>query len=162
MKQGSDQEAEGDDDNTERVYRFGTGKKTRYKPHRVFLTFDVEKELFVAAKNPDDEVFQFLHGVISDINKQTAPKQTAVINRALEIGEHNLTDKKIRSLLRHGTGKFWTTEKGQHNSTIFRPIQFGSFPDLYRSGKLPNWHQCTGQPDDNLENRTCKTPLNPA
>lgn len=137
-KPGSDQEADDDDDDPEKVYRFGTGKKTRYKPHRVFLSFDAEQELFVMAKNPDDEIIYYLLGIVSEINRCSAPKQNEIIKRALEDGEHNLTEKKIRAYLKKGTDHYWTTEKGLQHSIIYRPIESGKTAALYSVAELPN------------------------
>lgn len=145
-KTGSDQETDDDDDATDKVYRFGTGKKTRYKPHRIFLTFDSEKEIFVLAKNPEDEALECLHAVIDSIHTVGVAKQSEVVKRATEEGSYDFgSEKKIISLLKKGTGRFWTTEKGLHNSTIYHPIQFGSLAGLYRGEKLPNRNLGTPQ-----------------
>jgi len=138
-KPGSDQEAEDDDDAPDKVYRFGTGKKTRYRPHRVFLSFDVEHEVFTLAKNPEDEALEYLHGVISQINENSCAKQNGVVKAAMEDkGFEFGGEKKVRDLLKRGIGRFWTTGSGLHNSIIYRPIQLGSFSPPIGSAKLPN------------------------
>lgn len=137
-KPGSEQEADDDDDAPDKVYRFGTGKKTRYKPHRVFLTFDAEREVFTLAQNPDDEALDVLHSIITDMSVVGCAKQTEIVKRAAEYDLGG--DKKILSFLRKGVGSRWTTEKGLHNSTIYRPIQFGSLAPPYRGEKLKNWN----------------------
>ncbi len=139
-KPGSDQEADDDDDDPNRVYRFGTGKKTRYRPHRVFLTFDTEHEVFALAKDPSDEALEYLHGIICSVDARTSARQTEIIKTAMEDGGYDFGgNHKIRSLLKRGIDRFWTTDKGVHNSIIYRPInQFVSLSPPYMSAKLTN------------------------
>ncbi|MGE0156170.1 MAG: AAA family ATPase [Geobacter sp.] len=138
-KPGSDQEATDDDDDPDKTYRFGTGKKTRYKPHRVFLAFDVEHEVFALAQDPDEAAFENLLNIITGISIVGCAKQSEIVKKASEIhGDTFGGEKKIISLLKKGIGRYWTTEKGSHNSTIYRPIQCGSVAPPIESEKLPN------------------------
>jgi len=126
------------------LYRFGTGKKTRYKPHRTFLSFDAEQEVFGLAKNPDEEALSYLREIIISMNDVGCAKQTEIVKKATEDGGHDFgSDKKIISFLKKGVGRFWTADKGLHNSTIYRPIQFGSLADPIGVEKQPNWNNCT-------------------
>jgi len=143
---GSDQEAADDDDEPDKVYRFGTGKKTRYRPHRVYLSFNAEQEVFVMAKNPEDEALEYLHGIISQIDATSSAKQKTIVERVEAEGDLDLGgDKKIIGLLKRGTGRFWTTSKGMHNAIIYHPIQFGSLAAPIGVEKLPNWNHATDQ-----------------
>ncbi|MCE1226867.1 MAG: AAA family ATPase [Geobacteraceae bacterium] len=138
-KPGSDQEASDDDDDPDKTYRFGTGKKTRYRPHRVFLSFDGEREVFALAQNPDDVALESLHEIITNMSIVGCAKQSEIVRKASEVGGETFGgDKKIISLLKKGIGHYWTTEKGLHNSTIYRPIQCGSVAPPIESEKLPN------------------------
>jgi archaellum biogenesis ATPase FlaH len=138
-KPGSDQEASDDDDDPDKTYRFGTGKKTRYKPHKVFLAFDTEREVFALAQNPDDAALESLHEIITNMSLVGCAKQSEIVRKASEAGGETFGgDKKIISLLKKGIGHYWTTEKGLHNSTIYRPIQCGSVAPPIESEKLPN------------------------
>lgn len=160
-KPGSEQEADDDDDSPDKVYRFGTGKKTRYKPHRIFLSFDTEKEVFTLAKNPDDDALECLHSLITDMSIIGCAKQSEIVKRASEDGGYDFGgDKKIISLLKKGIGRFWTSEKGLHNSIIYRPIQFGSLADPIGSEKLPNWNNSvkTATCSSTIENTSAKLP----
>lgn len=159
VKPGSDQEADDDDDDPDKVYRFGTGKKTRYKPHRVFLSFDTEQEVFTLAKNPDDEALEYLHSVISQVDKKTTAKQSEIVKAAISDGGFDFGgEKKIRALLKRGTDRFWTTDRGLHNSIIYRPIQFGRLADPIGAEKLPHWnnHPCQlgNTPEKQVNNNT--------
>jgi archaellum biogenesis ATPase FlaH len=89
-KPGSDQEASDDDDDPEKVYRFGTGKKTRYRPHRVFLTFDTEQEVFTLAKDPADEALEQLYSIVSLVDAKTSAKQSEIVKAAT--GREGLQD----------------------------------------------------------------------
>ncbi len=145
-KAGSEQEADDEDDAPDKVYRFGTGKKTRYRPHRVFLSFDTEQEVFTLAKNPDDEAMEYLHSIISRISISSCAKQCETIKAANDDGGFDFGgDKKIRALLKRGIGRFWTTDRGLQNSIIYRPIPFGSLADPIGGEKLPNWNCIPGQ-----------------
>lgn len=151
-KTGSEQEANDDDDDQDKVYRFGTGKKTRYKPHRIFLTFDTEQELFAMARNPGDEALQALNKIIIKIDKKGIARQTEVVRVAIEDGGYDYGgEKKIRALLKKGIDRFWTVEKGLHNATIYKPIQLGSLATPCRGGetaKLETSHcQLGSEPD---------------
>lgn len=148
-KPGSEKEAEEDDeDDPDKVYRFGTGKKTRYKPHRIFLTFDAEQAIFVAAKDPGDDALQALHEIISHIDERSSARQEEIVKAAVEDGGFDFGGKnKIRSLLKKGIDRFWTTEKGLRNATIYRPIQFSSFPTPIGGEKLENWNIPPSQSD---------------
>lgn len=140
-KPGSDQEASDDDDDQDKVYRFGTGKKTRYRPHRVFLTFDTEQEVFTLAKDPADEALEHLFSIISQVETKTCAKQSEIVKAATEDGFDFGGDKKIIALLKRGIGRYWTTTKGMHNSTIYHTTQFGSLADPIGDEKLPNINQ---------------------
>jgi hypothetical protein len=141
-KPGSDQEAEDDDDALDKVYRFGTGKKTRYKPHRVFLSFDTEQEVFTLAKNPDDEALEALHTIVCQVDARINAIQTEIVRAAMSDGGFDFGgDKKIRSLLKRGIDRFWTTERGVNNSIIYRPIRFGGLADPLGEEKPPNRNQ---------------------
>lgn len=141
-KPGSDQEADDDDDAPDKVYRFGTGKKTRYRPHRVFLSFDTEQEIFTLAKNPDDEALEALHAIVCQVDARINAIQTEIVRAAMSDGGFDFGgDKKIRSLLKRGIDRFWTVERGDKNAIIYRPIQFGSLAPLYSTAKLPNRNQ---------------------
>lgn len=158
-KPGSDQEADDDDDDPDKVYRFGTGKKTRYRPHRVFLSFDSEQEVFILAKNPDDEALEYLHSIVCQIHEKTSAKQTEIVKTAISDGGFDFGgDKKIRALLKRGTGRFWTTDRGLHNSIIYRPIQFGSLAGPIGGEKLPNRKEADCQfgntPEKQVDNDT--------
>lgn len=138
-KPGSDQEATDDDDDQDKVYRFGTGKKTRYRPHRVFLSFDAEKEVFTLAKNPEDEALEILHAIICKIDARTSAIQTEIVKTAMEDGGCDFgSDKKIRALLKRGIDRFWTTGRGINNSIIYHPIRFGGLADPIGEEKPPN------------------------
>ena len=148
-KPDSDQETSDDDDDPNKIYRFGTGKKTRYKPHKVFLSFDTEKELFVIAKNPDDDALEHLHVIISQISRGSDAKQGDIVSAAE--ADHGFDfggQKKIRSLLAKGEDRLWTTVRGLHNSKIFIPIQPGSLANPVGVDKLPNGNL----PDHQAEN----------
>jgi hypothetical protein len=165
-KPGSDQEADDDDDAPDKVYRFGTGKKTRYKPHRVFLSFDTEQEVFTLAKNPDDEALEYLHSIICQIDEKTTAKQSEIVRAANSDGGFDFGgDKKIRALLKRGIDRFWTTDRGLHNSIIYRPIQFGSLADPIGVEKLPNWNnqpcQFGDKPEKQAEYDTSQSPIIP-
>ena len=137
-KPGSDQEADDDDDDPDKVYRFGTGKKTRYKPHRIFLSFDAEQELFVEAKDPGDDALQALHEIICQIDERTSARQVDIVKAAIDDGGFDYGgEKKIRALLKRGTDRFWTAEKGLRRSVIYRPIETGKTATPYMSESLP-------------------------
>lgn len=147
-KPGSEQEASDDDDDPDKTYRFGTGKKTRYRPHRVFLSFDSEREIFALAQNPDDAALESLREIITSMSLVGCAKQTEIVRRASEAGGETFGgEKKIISLLKKGIGHYWTTEKGLHNSTIYRPIQCGSMAPPIESEKLPNGNLLTRHDD---------------
>lgn len=164
-KPGSEKEASDDDDEPDKVYRFGTGKKTRYKPHRVFLKFDTDRELFVMAKDPDDEALESLHAIIARLSQSTCPKQGDIVGAAEADGGFDFGgQKKIRSLLKKGELQYWTLRKGLHNSTIYDPLPIGSFAAPIGSDKLPN----RNEPEDMLgiasvlqaENNTAQSIVN--
>jgi hypothetical protein len=151
-KPGSDQEADDDDDATDKVYRFETGKKTRYRPHRVFLSFDTEHEVFTLAKDPGDEALESLHAIICSVAACTCAKQNEIVKTAMEDGGYDFGgDKKIRALLKRGIGRFWTADRGLHNSIIYRPIQFGSLADPLGLDKLPNRNHLPCQSENSPE-----------
>jgi archaellum biogenesis ATPase FlaH len=156
-KPDSDQEASDDDDDPDKTYRFGTGKKTRYKPHRVFLSFDADQELFVMAKDPDDNALVRLHSIISQICISTCAKQGNIVKAVESDGGSNFGgEKKIISLLKKGEGKYWTIEKGLHNANIFYPIQLGSLADPIEVGELPNRIEVDNQFGNTSEKHTNK------
>lgn len=163
-KVGSEKEADDDDDdNADKVYRFGTGKKTRYKPHRVFLTFDKDTELFVLVPDPEDHALIELHGIICQLAKNSSPNQSEVVRAASENKDFNFGgDKKITALLKKGTDRFWTASRGDKNANIYLPIQFGSLAAPIGEEKLPNRNEPLGQfgslseeitTEDNLQDR---------
>ena len=138
-KPGSEQEASDDDDAPDKTYRFGTGKKTRYRPHSVFLEIDCEREVFALAENPDDAALENLHRIVTDLSIIGCAKQSEIVKKASKIhGDTFGGEKKIISLLKKGIGRCWTTEKGLHNSIIYRPIQCGSVAPSIGGEKLPN------------------------
>jgi len=162
-KPGSDQEAADDDDDTEKVYRFGTGKKTRYRPHRVFLAFDTEQEVFALAKDPIDEALEYLHSIICIVDTHTSAKQNEIVKTAMEDGGYDFGgEKKIRSLLKRGVDRLWTVSKGLHNSIIYHPIQFGSLANPIGADKLPNWESPYCQPDNLPEKQPASNSLQSA
>jgi hypothetical protein len=120
----------------------------------VFLAFDTELEVFALAKDPKDELLEHLHGIISDIARHSCAKQNEVVKIAGESGLDFGGEKKIRSLLKTGSGRFWTTTKGVHNSTIYHPVQFGSFADPIGDEKLPNIIQLPYQSVNSTEKPT--------
>lgn len=149
---GSEQEAADDDDDPSKVYRFGTGRKTRYRPHRVYLSFDVDQEVFIMAKNPEEEALEYLHSIISQIDATTSAKQKTITDKVAEDGGCDLGgDKKIIELLKKGVGRFWTTTKGMHNAIIYHPIQFGSLATPIGGEKLPNRNHTADQCGNTVE-----------
>lgn len=126
VRRGTEEEADEDDD-VDKIYRFGTKDKTRYRPFKMFLTFDTETELFTAAADPDNELLEQLHKIIIKITGTgISPNQKMIIENAKSEG---MPEKKIRGLLGRGEGKFWTMEKGAKHTKIYQSIS--------NSAKLP-------------------------
>ncbi len=100
------------------LYKLGTRMKTRYEPHSIYLTFNPEIKGFSVAVNPDIEKMEGIREILSLSPKPL--KQNELRERIKN--DLDLADKEARRLLRKGTGDYWTTEKGDKNSTIYRPI----------------------------------------
>ncbi|PKN12443.1 MAG: hypothetical protein CVU69_08150 [Deltaproteobacteria bacterium HGW-Deltaproteobacteria-4] len=138
-KPGSEQEAEDDDDVQNKTYRFGTGKKTRYRPFKVFLTFDTDLEQFVSAKNPEDEALESLHAILTRISTEGRVKQGDIVTAAEADSRFTYGgEKKVRALLEKGVDRFWIIQKGLHNTSYYDPIPFGTLAPPIKGEKLPN------------------------
>lgn len=138
-KPGSEQEAEDDDDVQNKTYRFGTGKKTRYRPCKVFLTFDTELEQFVSVKNPEDEALEILHAILTRISTEGRAKQGDIVIAAEADSRFTYGgEKKVRALLEKGVDRFWIIQKGLYNTSYYDPIPFGTLAPPIKGEKLPN------------------------
>jgi hypothetical protein len=136
VRKGTDQEVEQDEDDADRVYRFGTRDKSRYRPFTMHLAFDREAELFKAAPDPEAEKFEILHQIISRIQDtgNAQAHQSAVVEACKQDGRFPENEKRIRDLLKRGTTRYWDTRKGMRNATIYIPLSLqGSSASLGHS-----------------------------
>lgn len=121
VKKPGDESEVVDDDDADLTYRFGTSQKTRYEPARMFLTFDCDTRQFVPAPDPDLDQFKMIQEAMTNLaSRFTVINQQSVLNELAG----KIPNNKARSLLKSGGGKYWTAEKGDHNSTVFSLIDF--------------------------------------
>ena len=94
----------------------------------LFRSFDLEKELFVLAEDPAMAQMQRIKEAIERIGKrQEVANQKRIIEELQKDDEVELSQQKIRGLLKRGTGVHWKAEKGLHNATIYTPIPVFQF-----------------------------------
>jgi len=123
VRKGSDQELKGDQDDEDKVYRFGTVLKTRYGHGKMYLQFDKDTALFKTVAAPDEEEMQIILGIISDLSAHTSPCQKDIIEALKNRGNvMDISEQHVRKLLKKGEGVHWRSWKGLHNKTHFDPI----------------------------------------
>ena len=113
---GTDKEAAEDDD-TVHVYRFGSKDKTRYAHHKIFVTFDEAKKVFIESEGPDQSAVRILYNLITElapVNQTTLLSQQTVISL---IGKGS-----AKRILKTYSGVAWESNKGPNNADIFTPI----------------------------------------
>ncbi|KJR43779.1 hypothetical protein MCHI_000323 [Candidatus Magnetoovum chiemensis] len=116
-KKGTQQEID-DDSKGDYCYRLATDK-TRYKPCEIFLDFCPEGKGFVTVDNPKNDVYKQIQEIMIEY-KETGLTQTKMIEickNELSIGKN-----KVKDILNKGIDKYWIIEKGNRNSTAYRPI----------------------------------------
>ncbi|MBF0541239.1 MAG: AAA family ATPase [Nitrospirae bacterium] len=106
------------------IYKLGVRIKTRYNPFEIFLRFNPDIKGFEIAQSPQDDdfhkIYDLIIGLIND--KGELPIQSEIIAKAIK--DLKLTNKKVRSLLNSGEGKYWKSKKipERRNSRVFEPI----------------------------------------
>ncbi|UFS71385.1 AAA family ATPase [Geomonas sp. RF6] len=122
-RRDGDEEEVDDIDAIEKIYRFGTGKKSRYRPHRVYLRFDKEDELFTLAEDPEAVAIDHLQSIIGTMYDGIGPNQSAVVAAAERHDFDFGSARKIRALLKKGEGVHWAvTTRGINNAISYAPI----------------------------------------
>jgi len=119
-----DSQKETTDEDDAKIYRLGTKDKTRFGHFAMYIEFDEDKDVFVPADDPDQEVINQLLRIIKE---NTPINQTTIINK---MGAA-VSKSKLKRLLRRNEGRVWTVGKGEHNAKIYRPIQLSSDSHLY-------------------------------
>lgn len=123
---GSDQEANDDDDTA--TYRLGVKGKTRARPFRMFLEFDPAAELFVSTVDPGLVPLQKIGEVIGRITARgESPIQSRIVAEMVREESDEFSERRVRELLKRGTGLYWQMQKGEKNANIFSQLpKFGS------------------------------------
>ncbi len=129
---------------TDNIYRLGSVGKSRYERHAIYLTFNPEKG-FERAPDP----------IADTVTQDDALGQ--MFRVLLESGEMNKTEflkccgdagigsrQELINLFEAGIGKYWTVDKGAHNTHRVKPVQFSSFPNPDSTQKLENCTEAAG------------------
>jgi hypothetical protein len=96
------------------TFYLGTREKTRYKPFQIYVK-RAGRGKFTLAEDP---VTEKMHAIQEVLRTSGPMNQMGLIEKLKdELGLKG--DKKIRKLLKDGTGKFWVTQPGEKNSTMF-------------------------------------------
>lgn len=115
---GSDVEASDDDEVC--TYRLGVKGKTRAKPFKTFVEFDLNTELFRVADDPDVEhIAEIARAIYTLENDGKVATQSAIIS-FLSRGEGKMiSNQRIMSLLKKRVGIEWFLSKGANNASVF-------------------------------------------
>ena len=100
---------------SDRVFRFGTGQKTRFGHYELYVVFDEDTCSFVIADDPEKYMFQQL----KEILVENGPlNQTQII----DLVKGTALEKHARQVLKKGIGYLWDEKKGPHNARIYQLI----------------------------------------
>ena len=91
----------------ENLYRFGTRIKTRYSPHHIYLRFNPDIKGFEIAKDPDIEVIEAIHELLSDKDELNTNQVYELVKKELDIKGKG----QVIKLLKKGDGEYWDSEK---------------------------------------------------
>lgn len=104
------------DEEDNKIYRFGTAEKTRYIPYHVNLIFTAEKG-FVLAPDPIESILEAIHKILTDSGTVKLTTGCKAISKELGLSIHC-----TRKLIDRGTGKYWTIEThGEKNAKSIVP-----------------------------------------
>jgi len=145
LEEVKDREEENIEFDCQNLYKLGTRMKTRYDPDSIYLTFNPEIKGFSVAVDPD---FEKMEAIREILNK--APLKQKELKERIK-NDLDLSDKEARKLLRKGIGIYWTTEKGDKNSTIYIPTNSVCQFDAPLTPRQTDKQDST--PSDSLTNR---------
>ncbi len=142
-KDGQEVVIDDDESAEDVVYRFGVREKTRFEPYHVYLTLNPDRG-FELAPDPQESTLKEMGEMLSEKGPMN---KTALVDLAKS--QLRVPEKKGRKLVDIGNGRYWRVgEKGQRNSQLVTPIQFGSSAGPIGVAKLPNWIE-TMKPQQN-------------
>ena len=118
---GSEQEADGDEEDWDHPLRLGVRGKTRYEPFSIYLQFDPSRG-FEVAPDPDDEPLKNIHSLLVEFKakESVSPNQTQIITMAKDLG---INRKRLLRLLRKGEGRLWhPMTQPKNRAILYDPI----------------------------------------
>ena len=124
-----------DDDDENVVYRLGFTEKTRFEPHRIYLTLNPDIG-FELAPDPQEDNLKAMNKILVNLKKAN---KTDFLKKCNE--KTKLSSNKLRKLFGVGEGRFWKIKKrrGLKNAQIVYPIaQSSSFSKTIGDKKLKN------------------------
>jgi len=162
VRKGNFETEADDDEDTDCYYRLGTKDKTRYEPFHIFMAFDPEKG-FIKAPDPDEETMKQIHGLIVELKESAGepPIQSRIIKKAKE--ELDLSDSKVRKLLKKGDGKYWHSDRipERKNAVVYDPISVCQFDTPIYRKKTERLTETDSQfVNNNPSENVAKTPDN--